>query len=120
MCCGVLRRLIRKAQGIDEDKNLSQRPADPNIFVRCPACGCPLERSCSPSTYVAYAKAAPHGGGKSPKKLVSCSRLVPGDEDSERTGQTVKFRSEECERSGQTVKFREDVSEVSVAINSVV
>jgi hypothetical protein len=90
MCCGIFRRLVKKAQGKTEGASLSKRPADAGYFVRCPACGCPLERSTSPSTY---------------------SRAVSkADEEGERSGQTVKFREDVSE---VTASHKTDGVEVS-------
>jgi hypothetical protein len=107
MCCGIVRRFVKKSQGIAEGASLSERPADPGHFVRCPACGCPLERSSSPSTYAAYAKAAPKRNGTSSRKTTNMG-LKQADEDDEGV------------KSGQTVKFREDVSEKSFTVDAVV
>jgi hypothetical protein len=94
MCCGVLQRLLRKCQGKAEEPNLSTRPEDPRIFVRCPACGCPLERSQAAGT-------ATFNRVQSKFSQKSSLGLRQGDVMSE--GQPTT----------QTVKFCETISEVS-------
>lgn len=105
MCCGVLQRLLRKWQGKPEEPDLSVRPEDPGIFLRCPACGCPLERS--EAVTATYSRVAPRTHSRHSKfSQKSSLGLCQGDatsEDSKRTTFT-------------TVKFNDQVSEVSQSV----
>jgi hypothetical protein len=104
VCCGLTCKLMQRCRGASETP-----PGEvASTFVRCPACGVPLERSTSPST--APAKRMP----SKPATTKSSLGLRHGDEDtiSNRTSQTVKF---------QDVVFDTDmsVSDVSKSANAV-
>jgi hypothetical protein len=104
VCCGLTCKLMQRCRGASETP-----PGEvASTFVRCPACGVPLERSASPST--APAKRMP----SKPATTKSSLGLRHGDEDtiSNRTSQTVKF---------QDVVFDSDmsVSDVSKSANAV-
>jgi hypothetical protein len=111
MCCGVLQRLIAKCQGKPEEPNLSTRPEDPGIFVRCPACGCPLERTHATGT-ATFSRVMPKATSRPNSKSKSSLGLRQGDVMSSE-GQHTSHMSSEGQRTSQTVTFRDEVSEVS-------
>jgi hypothetical protein len=104
MCCGVLQRLIKKWQGQPEEPNLSVRPEDPGIFLRCPACGCPLERSHTTAT-TAFSHVTTQARTRSRQEALNDARS--------QAQVSVGDDSIHSQRTCQTVKFRDNVSEVS-------
>lgn len=103
MCCGVLHRLMKKWRGQPEEPNLSIRPEDPGIFVRCPACGCPLERTHTTGT-TTFSRVTTRA--RSRQEAINDAR-------SQAQSQSSLGDESHSHRTCQTVAFRDEVSEVS-------